>query len=497
MEVDGVPLVAASPGDFSWGEEKEEGEEIGGNDSRSFWEQALESLNALPGVDDGATADCSYLEGLEDLVFHGETGLFLNCDSSCEGMLLGYPQNNAEEQPGHESQILCDAGSMMAHEDDATGQTVVTTSESANRLLDEWLLPGSGIGGCQALEKEEQCLDDCITLVPSLMQKPEIKETNGNEFDDVSERRISADRKRSASRAFETAVESLGEGESGGIESVEVNTKTAGSSSGVEMTDASDHDKGRGAALASSNVRTPTSSPEEDSDPKRQIRLLRNRESASQSRARKKSYVKSLELKCRMMENHVSQLQRAMTASSMENTALRQELVRVTKFKDNSFKSGVAEPAVLESNSLPLEFLPHHSYQCPMGHQYHTGGRCHGWLLALVQLLLLTVVRESNMSQGSPQQLHEAHSSSPFWPVSHSVGFEALTSHRAIVCSAFPNPGHRRKRRIISGLQFFEHFRALNAPVPHVRPLFKQTRYQVKRRIKRLLPGRSGRKALH
>jgi hypothetical protein len=189
-------------------------------------------------------------------------------------MLLGYPQNNAEEQPGHESQILCDAGSMMAHEDDATGQTVVTTSESANRLLDEWLLPGSGIGGCQALEKEEQCLDDCITLVPSLMQKPEIKETNGNEFDDVSERRISADRKRSASRAFETAVESLGEGESGGIESVEVNTKTAGSSSGVEMTDASDHDKGRGAALASSNVRTPTSSPEEDSDPKRQIRYL-------------------------------------------------------------------------------------------------------------------------------------------------------------------------------------------------------------------------------
>jgi hypothetical protein len=268
MEVDGVPLVAASPGDFSWGEEN------GGDDSRSLWEQALESFNALPAVGDGAAADCSYLEGLEDLVFHGETGLFLNCDSSSEGMLLGYPQNNAEEQPGHESQILCDAGSMMAHEDDATGQTVVTTSESANRLLDEWLLPGSGIGGSQALEKEEQCLDDCISLVPSLMQKPEIKETNGNEFDDVSERRISTNRKRGSRRAFEKTVESLGEGESGGIESVEVNTKTAGSSSGVEMADASDHDKGRGAAVASSNVPTPTSSPEEDSDPKRQIRYL-------------------------------------------------------------------------------------------------------------------------------------------------------------------------------------------------------------------------------
>jgi hypothetical protein len=58
-----------------------------------------------------------------------------------------------------------------------------------------------------------------------------------------------------------------------------------------------------------------------------------------------------------MMENHVSQLQRAMTASSMENTVLRQELVRVTKFKDNSFKSGVAEPAVLESSKCPLCLL--------------------------------------------------------------------------------------------------------------------------------------------
>jgi hypothetical protein len=60
-----------------------------------------------------------------------------------------------------------------------------------------------------------------------------------------------------------------------------------------------------------------------------------------------------------MMENHVSQLQRAMTASSMENTALQQELVRVTKFKDNSFKAGVAEPAVLESSKCPLCLLLH------------------------------------------------------------------------------------------------------------------------------------------
>jgi hypothetical protein len=277
---------------------------------------------------------------------------------------------------------------------------------------------------------------------------------------------------------------------------VEVNFQATPSSSGEEIADASFHNKG--GAVTRSNVQTPTSSPEEDGGSKRQIRLLRNRESASQSRARKKSYVKDLEVRCRMLENHVSQLQRAMTVSAMENMALRQELVRAKKLKDSGSKSGVAEPAVLESNSLPLEFLPHHSYQCPMGHQYHTGGRCHGWLLALVQLLLLTVVRESNMLQGSPQQLHEAHSSSLFWPMSHSVGFEAPTSRRAIVCSAFPNRGHQRKRRrIISGLQFFEHFKALNAPVPHVRPLFKQKRYQVKRRIKRLLPGRSGRKALH
>jgi hypothetical protein len=59
-----------------------------------------------------------------------------------------------------------------------------------------------------------------------------------------------------------------------------------------------------------------------------------------------------------MLENHVSQLQRAMTVSAMENMALRQELVRAKKLKDSGSKSGVAEPAVLESSKSTLSHVP-------------------------------------------------------------------------------------------------------------------------------------------
>jgi hypothetical protein len=59
-----------------------------------------------------------------------------------------------------------------------------------------------------------------------------------------------------------------------------------------------------------------------------------------------------------MLENHVSQLQRAMTVSAMENMALRQELVRAKKLKDSCSKSGVAEPAVLESSKSTLSRVP-------------------------------------------------------------------------------------------------------------------------------------------
>jgi hypothetical protein len=59
-----------------------------------------------------------------------------------------------------------------------------------------------------------------------------------------------------------------------------------------------------------------------------------------------------------MLENHVSQLQRAMTVSAMENMALRQELVRAKKLKDSGSKSGVAEPAVLESSKSTLSCVP-------------------------------------------------------------------------------------------------------------------------------------------
>ncbi|KAG0562189.1 hypothetical protein KC19_9G125200 [Ceratodon purpureus] len=153
--------------------------------------------------------------------------------------------------------------------------------------------------------------------------------------------------------------------------------------------------------------RSAVSSPEIDQDdPKRARRLEKNREAASQSRARKKSYVKELEVKCRMLEAHVAQLQRVMTVTSMENSALKDELVRVKKPKD-SVESGVAEPAVLESNSLPSEFLRHRSCHYHMG-QYPTtptAGPFQGFRLALLQLLMLAAVNGlSDHHQTSPPQ---------------------------------------------------------------------------------------------
>lgn len=150
--------------------------------------------------------------------------------------------------------------------------------------------------------------------------------------------------------------------------------------------------------------RSADSSPETDQDdPKRVRRLEKNREAASQSRARKKSYVKELEVKCRTLEAHVAQLQRVMTMTSMENSALKDELVRVKKPKDG-VKSGVAEPAVLESNSLPSEFLRHRSCLFHMG-QYptsRTAGPFQGFLLALLQLLMLAAVNGPSDHQTSP-----------------------------------------------------------------------------------------------
>jgi hypothetical protein len=148
----------------------------------------------------------------------------------------------------------------------------------------------------------------------------------------------------------------------------------------------------------SGTKRSAVSSPEsQEDDPKRARRLEKNREAASQSRARKKSYVKELEVKCRMLEAHVAQLQRVMTVTSMENTALKDELVRVKKPKDG-VKTGVAEPAVLESNSLPSEFLRHHSCHYLMGQQVPspTAGRFPRFLLTLLQFLLLAAVSGSS-----------------------------------------------------------------------------------------------------
>lgn len=87
---------------------------------------------------------------------------------------------------------------------------------------------------------------------------------------------------------------------------------------------------------------------------KKQQRLLRNRELAFESRQRKKCYVSDLEAKCKMLEQERNQLQQQVCFSAAENAVLKEEIARLKKMKG---RDGVAEPAVLFEDSLPLEFL--------------------------------------------------------------------------------------------------------------------------------------------
>lgn len=205
------------------------------------------------------------------------------------------------------------------------------------------------------------------------------------------------------------------------------------------------------AAAPSSSLtkRSADSSPEfEQDDPKRLRRLEKNREAASQSRARKKSYMKDLEVKCRMLEAHVAHLQRVMTMTSMENAALKDELVRVKKPKD-SVKTGVAEPAVLESNSLPSEFLRHLSCHYPFPQQVPspTAGHFQKFLLTLLQLLMLAAVSGLRGPQNSlPQPIREVVSSIPM----------SMELYRAIEGGILGKTHLRRKK---THLQYDSNFR--------------------------------------
>jgi hypothetical protein len=107
-----------------------------------------------------------------------------------------------------------------------------------------------------------------------------------------------------------------------------------------------------------SDRRGDKTSAELDEDAKRQSRLMRNRESATQSRLRKKSYIKELEAKCRAMESQMSMLHQTVAFTSAQNAALREELAHYRSLKGNGSKSGVMEPAALPSGELAFFKLP-------------------------------------------------------------------------------------------------------------------------------------------
>nr|PNR51493.1 hypothetical protein PHYPA_010680 [Physcomitrium patens] len=152
-------------------------------------------------------------------------------------------------------------------------------------------------------------------------------------------------------------------------------------------------------------------SKQEDSDRARRdisvlSRLERSREAASQARARKKSSIKSLEVKYRMLEAHIAQLQQLMTLTSVENAALKNELARVKEPK-GGVENGVVEPAELKAeNSLQSEFLRHHSCHSSLAQQAlpHNTSHFRDFLLTLLRLLTLGTVINSSRPQTSPLQ---------------------------------------------------------------------------------------------
>jgi hypothetical protein len=138
----------------------------------------------------------------------------------------------------------------------------------------------------------------------------------------------------------------------------------------------------------------------------------------------------------------------------MENSALKDELVRVKKPKDG-VKTGVAEPAVLESNSLPSEFLRHHSCRYPMGQQVTslTAGRFPKFLLTLLELLILAAVSgSSGPVTNLSLPLREGMSSFP-------IGMETFPNFQGGMVR-----GRNSKKRKKSRRQYDLNFRSSNWP---------------------------------
>ncbi|KAH9302803.1 hypothetical protein KI387_014386, partial [Taxus chinensis] len=86
----------------------------------------------------------------------------------------------------------------------------------------------------------------------------------------------------------------------------------------------------------------------------------RNRESAAKSRERKKGYEKTLQAKCRILEGECRKLKQSLSYYSVENAALRHDLIRVKEPNPLMLHchGGGAEPAALFKDSLQMESLP-------------------------------------------------------------------------------------------------------------------------------------------
>jgi len=176
-------------------------------------------------------------------------------------------------------------------------------------------------------------------------------------------------------------------------------------------------------------------------DVKKRKRLERNRASAALSRERKRTQMRSLESKCRALENANAHLNFLWTRSCMENQLLKEELVRLRKGASGSEEGAAQQSAVLldsyENETPPQLGGPHLLPSKPSASsRLSVQGNLR---LQLFCLSLACSLSGINLDQRSERMDGHGGHLNPIWDSSHCSPYEMEVFVRG--------GGHRKKER--------------------------------------------------